>query len=76
MFKFYFRNVEFGGLTVVVEAKDRESAFNAVRAHLERPQSWVLYHQRDEREAWMPIKATKIGIGIDGLAINDPRWPR
>lgn len=47
MFKFYFRCADFSGLTVTVDAKDRDLAFNAMSAHVKHPQSWYLYHQRE-----------------------------
>lgn len=47
MLRFYFRCADFDGLTFVVEARDREQAFNAVAAHAKRPSSWYLYHTRD-----------------------------
>lgn len=47
MLIYCFKSTDFHGLTIRVEARDRESAFNAVAVHVKRPSEWYLYHTID-----------------------------
>lgn len=62
MFRFYFRNVDFDGLTITVDAKDREQAFNAVLSHAKRPSSWYLYHTRDLGEPKAAVATMRTSV--------------